>query len=479
MAQPSVVPGLAPPYWLEEALAAEDGCASPAPTLEGDAEVDVVIVGAGFTGLWTALALHERDPSLRIAVLEKEIVGWGPSGRNGGFLHGFWTQLPRLRSVLGDAGALEVARLSDRVAPAVRAFCEASGEDVWLREGGYVKVSAAPFEDAAVERAVRVAEELGVPEECRPLTAAELAGRIRSPRFRKGAYFRDGATVQPARLARALGRAVIDAGAHLYERTPLVRLKVAGPNVLQTPRGAIRADEVVVATNAWMTGWRPVSSRLTNFGSYIALTEPVPGLLEEIGWTGGESITDGRMFLHYFRTTPDGRVAMGSGSGPIGRSGAIDQRFFCDSPTAARAEDGIRTLLPDLADARITHTWGGPIDVSADLLPFFGTVGGRGSRTRVHFGAGYSGSGVGASWMGGQALASLVLGDDDEWTRCPLVSRRVPALPREPIRRLGGGLVRGAILTCEEHLEHGREPPLLARAGAALPRLTGMTLGTR
>jgi glycine/D-amino acid oxidase-like deaminating enzyme len=474
----SVRPGLAPPWWLEEALAAEaerSEVAQATPPLEGDAEADVAVVGAGYTGLWTALALRARDPSLRVLVLEKEIVGWGPSGRNGGFLHGYWTHLARLRDRLGDAGALEVCRLGSRVVPAVRACCDERGEDVWLREGGYLKVSAAPAQDAALDRVVRTARELGVEEEAVPLSAEEVAERIRSPRFRRGVFFRDGATVQPARLARALRRAVLADGAVLHERTPLTRLVAGSPNVLETPRGRVRATEVVVAANAWSTSWPPLAGRLTNFGSYVVLTEPVPDLLDAIGWTGGESVSDARMFLHYFRTTPDGRVLMGSGSGPIGLGGRVDRRFVADTATAARAELGLRKLLPALGTARVTHAWGGPIDVSADHLPFFGTVPG----TRIHFGAGYSGSGVGASWLGGQALASLVMGADDEWTASPLVSRRVPRLPAEPVRRIGGGLVREAILRCEEAEEDGGRAPVAARAMAALPRLVGMQIGTR
>ena len=126
------------------------------------------------------------------------------------------------------------------------------------------------------------------------------------------------------------------------------------------------------------------------------------------------------MFLHYFRTTNDGRVLMGSGSGPIGFRGRVDDRFTADAPTAARAEQGLRRLLPGLAEARIERAWGGPIDVSADHLPFFGTVSGK----RVHYGLGYSGHGVGPTWLGGQILASLVLHLDDEWTALPLASRR-------------------------------------------------------
>jgi glycine/D-amino acid oxidase-like deaminating enzyme len=214
---------------------------------------------------------------------------------------------------------------------------------------------------------------------------------------------------------------------------------------------------------------------VTNFGSYVVLTEPVPELLEEIGWTGGEAIFDGRMFLHYFRTTADGRVLMGSGSGPIGFRGRVDARFTSDDATAARAEQGLRRLLPGLAGARIERAWGGPIDVSADHLPFFGTVKGK----RIHYGLGYSGHGVGPTWLGGQILASLVQQRDDEWTALPLSSRRVASLPPEPLKHLGGALVRSAILACERADEESRRRPLPARVGAALPRLFGMEIGTR
>src|SRR5205823_8910171 len=166
-------------------------------------------------------------------------------------------------------------------------------------------------------------------------------------------------------------RAAVLRRATLHERTPVVRVE---PGVVTTLRGRVRAPEIVVATNAWMTGWRPLRGRVTNFGSYVVLTEPVPELLDRIGWTGGEAVVDGRMFLHYFRTTDDGRVLMGSGSGPIGFGGRVDKRFTSDSPTAARAERGLRRLLPGLDGASIERAWGGPIDVAADHLPFFGTV---------------------------------------------------------------------------------------------------------
>jgi glycine/D-amino acid oxidase-like deaminating enzyme len=429
---------------------------------------DVCVIGGGYTGLWTALALRAREPSARIVLVEADRCGAGPSGRNGGFVHGYWASLAETRVVLGDEGAVALARAAERIIPAVHAL----GVDVWLREGGMLMVSTAPAQDAAVDAAVTTAAALGAAEQAVPLDAAEVARRVRSPVFRRGVFFPECATVQPARLVRALRAAATARGVELYERTPALRLE---GTEARTPRGRVRAQSVVVAVNAAATGWRPVARHVTNFGSYVVLTEPVPELLERIGWTGGEAVVDGRMFLHYFRTTADGRVLMGSGSGPIGFGGRLDSRFTGDLPSAARAERGLRRLLPDVAGARIERAWGGPIDVSADHLPFFGSVPG----VSVHYGLGYSGHGVGPSWLGGQILASLAVGRDDEWTALPLAARRVPKLPPEPLKRLGGGLVRAAIITIEQAEEEGRRAPLIARAIGSLPALLRMQIGTR
>ncbi len=463
---PTVAPGTAQPWWIEDALALEDG--QPSAPLARDLDVDVAIVGGGYTGLWTALALHDRDPALRVAVLEAGYCGCGPSGRNGGFIEGYWPALAELRARFGDEAAVRLATLGEGIRPAVRTL----GEDVWLREAGMLLVATTEAQEPVLERALAAARAVGRPDQAVELSAGEVADRCRSPRFRRGVLFPDSGTVHPGRLVRALRRAALAAGIEIYEGTPAASLPDGS---LRTPGAHVRATEVVVATNAAMTDWRPVCGRLTVFGSYIVLTEPVPKLLETIGWTGGEAIVDARMFLHYFRTTDDGRVLMGSGSGPIGRGNHIGRRFTHDAATAGRAEFGLRRLLPGLAAARVERSWGGPIDVSADHLPFVGTVPGR----SVHYAAGYSGNGVGPSWLAGQALASLVVGRDDEWSRVPIVERTVARVPPEPWRFLGGSAIRAAILACEEADERGARRPLVASAVGAVPRLLGMGLGTR
>ena len=428
--------GSTEPWWTVEAPL--DPATEP---LSSSEEADVAIVGGGLTGLWTALTLRKRGAD--VVVLEAARCGDGASARNGGFLHGYWSSLPRLVDVFGATKALDVARSADGIVPAVRAL----GEDVWLTEGGTLLVSTAPAHDARLARDVATARDIGLPDEAIELGVDELT--VRSPLFRKAIRHRDGGTVQPARLVRALRRAVLASGARLYENSPVLEL-----DGVRTAMGSVRARDVVVATNAWAVRLPHVAARAAVFRSAIVLTAPVPDLEARIGWSGGEAISDARTYIHYFRPTRDGRVLMGSASGET-----------------ARAERGLRAFFPALGDVPVEYAWEGPIDVSSDRLPFFATVPG----TRIHFGAGYTGNGVGPSWLGGQLLASLALGDD---VSSPLVQREPARLPPEPLKTIGAQLVRRALLAVDEAEAKNRRAPV-ARAVAGLPRVFGLRVASR
>jgi glycine/D-amino acid oxidase-like deaminating enzyme len=315
-----------------------------------------------------------------------------------------------------------------------------------------------------------------VPDSAQALTPEQVADFCRSPVFRGGLYLPEGANVHPARLARALRKAVLDAGIAIYENTPMKALFPGIPNKVSTPNGEILAREVVLATNIELAKRPEVSPHVSVFSSYALMTSPAPEKLAATGWNRDEGLADLRMFVHYFRKTADGRVLMGSGSGPISFGGNTnDPSLTTDGASAARAEKGLRRLLPEFADVAIDKIWGGGIDVSADRLPFFQTI----PSTRIHFGAGYSGHGVNPTYMGGQCLASLVLGVKDEWSTLPLCTRQVPKLPPEPLRAVGGRLVRWGIINCEEADEREQTAGLLERAAAAIPKTFGLKIGTR
>ncbi len=464
-----------PSWWFTDALKAEGGVAS-SPSLSGEITADVAIVGGGFTGLWTALALRERAPGLSVVLIEASLCGSGASGKNGGKTHGYWGSLGGIEASLGADAALAVARAGTKAQDAIRRFATAPGRDVWWRESGNVRISTCPAQDAKVAAAVETAERLGVSDTARALSPAEVAAYCKSPVFRGGIYLPEGANVHPARLARALRRAAIEAGVTIYENTPLSGLDSGSPNRLRTPGGQILARDVVLATNTGLASRREIKPYVSVFSSYALMTEPVPEKLEEIGWTGEQGLADMRMFVHYFRTTIDGRVLMGSGSGPISYNGnAVDPILTQDAASAARAERGLRRLLPGLGNVGVARIWGGGLDVSSDRLPFFRTL----PSTRVHYGCGYSGHGVNPTYIGGQSLASLVLGEQDEWANLPFCRRELSALPPEPFRVVGGRFVRWGIIGCEEADERRETPSVAMRAAAAIPKVFGLRIGTR
>jgi glycine/D-amino acid oxidase-like deaminating enzyme len=471
---PSVQPG-DPSWWFAEAMQSEAG-RPDAPKLTETMTVDVAIIGGGFTGLWTALALKERAPHLSIALIEAGRCGSGASGKNGGKVSGYWGSLAGMEANIGANGALAVARAGARAQDAIRAFATAPGRDVWWRDGPTIRVSASPAQDAKIKGYVETAKRLGVADIVHELTPEQVASYCRSPVFRGGVYLAEGATVHPARLARELMRAAMAAGVSVFEHSPMLSLDAGSPNRVRTPSGEILAREVVMATNVELAQHQEVKAHVSVFSSFALMTDPAPEKLAEMGWTNDEGLADLRMFVHYFRRTVDGRILMGSGSGPISYGGDTrNPALTTDKASAARAEKGLRRLLPAFADVGIAKIWGGGIDVSSDRLPFFKTVPGA----RIHYGCGYSGHGVNPTYIGGQCLASLVLGAKDEWATLPLCTRDLPRLPAEPFRSVGGRLVRWGIIGCEEAEEQGRRAGAAMRGAAAIPKLFGLRIGTR
>jgi len=458
-------------YWIEEA-----GEVEPQPPLSGRLEADVLIVGGGYTGMWSAWYAKQLEPGARVVLLEAETVcGRGPSGRNGGFCNAMWFSLASMRERWGDVPALQVAQAAEQAVARIGAFCEEHAVDAWFQPAGYVQVSTAAAHDGSWGRALQACRELGVPEMLQPLSAAEVADRCKSPAFRGGAVSPTSATVQPARLALALRGQLLAAGVEVYESSPVTSFRESGEGVeAETARGRIRAQRGVLAIGSAAKGRRgPLRGRLTVASSHIVLTEPVPEVLEEIGWTDGDCITDSRSLLHYFRTTRDGRIAFGWGGGRIAMGARTKGRAEVDADVVASATQHLHDYFPVLRGRGITHAWGGPIDASPTHLPAVQSL--KGGRTFVA--AGYTGNGVGPSNMVGRTLASLALGRDDEHIHLAFVDAKIPRVPPEPLHWVGGEAIRLGILKKEEAEMEGREPGRVASAVAKVPELIGFHIG--
>lgn len=467
-------PGLLAPYWMREATRAGFATESalPPPHIAGT-DWDVAIVGGGFTGMWAAWHLLERDRATRVLILERDRCGAGASGRNGGFVHGWWDTIDTLVEMFGDDAALRMARELDASVDGIGAWCAAQGVDAWYRQAGYLQVSATPAHDESWAGVLATARRLGAADSYVPVSAEEVHQRCASPAFRAGVLMPNGATIQPARLAFALRRELEQRGACIAEGTAVTGIKATGTGVnLTTNHGPLTTSRVIVAMNAWAGALPWFRSRLLSWGSYIVLTEPIPDRLAALNWTGGEGIADGRFTVRYLRTTPDGRIAFGAGVGQAGYGGRIG-RSFTDDPTAAsRVADGFRRFFPDLADVQLEEAWGGPIDVSSDRLPVVGSL----SSGRIWYAHGYSGNGVAPSHLAGRILADAISGPG-ELTSLPIVHHRQRRFPPEPFRFLGARAIREALIRSDDAEEAGRRPALAWRTLASVPRLMGYRLG--
>jgi glycine/D-amino acid oxidase-like deaminating enzyme len=450
-------------WWLEEA-----GSVTPTRPLEGNTHADVVVVGGGYLGLWTAWQLLELEPELDVVVLEAAICGHGPSGRNGGFCETLWSDADNLRERSGDAAALAVCRASEDAVRGIGAWCEANDVDAWFREAPMLRVATTESQLGSWDGVVAAAKALGDPGAVTAVSAEEVRERCASPLFLGGASFHLNATVQPARLALGLRSRLLERGVRIHERTEVGALGRAG--VAKTRVGEVRARSVVLATNAWTSRFPGYRLAHAVASSHIVLTEPVPDVLNELGWTGGEAIVDSRTLVHYTRATRDRRIAFGWGGGAMGFGGGVSDRVELDPRVVARTRESLVRFFPQLRGREITHAWGGPIDVSPVHLPIFG------SRGRIHHGFGFTGNGVGPAFLGGEILARLALDRRDERTALALVEPSRTLFPPEPFRYVGGSMIRRALIAKDAAEDAGRKPGALTEIVATVPRRLGLRL---
>jgi glycine/D-amino acid oxidase-like deaminating enzyme len=462
-------------WWLEEALKLPEFLTPEAPALHGDTSADVVILGGGYTGMWTAWFLKERRPELDIALLEADICGGGPSGRNGGFCDGWWEKIRDVREVYGDTDAMELLMTCGRSPTEIGTWCRANGIDAWFRHGGDLAVATNPKHEGGWHGQIEAARALGVEDEYQVLSPDEVHKRCASPRFGGGVLIADAATVHPARLARGLRRRLIEDGVRIFEHTTVTRLGMGKTVAAETASGTVRAAVAVIALGAWATWWGAFKPRLTLRGSYMVVTEPAPDRLDELGWTGGEAIRDLRSSIHYGRTTPDGRIALGLGGLQPDLARRIDHRYDYEARYARRVANDLYRMFPTFEGVPIEAAWGGPINVSGFTMPFFGTLG----KGNVHYGLGFTGNGVGPSHLGGKILASLALHADDGFGRLAVVTRTPKRFPPEPLRSPGAFIVNAAIRREDDREDDGRRVGRLTRAVARLPRRLGYKLGPR
>lgn len=436
----------------------------PTAPLTRDLDVDVAIVGAGYTGLWTAYYLSSARPDVRVAVLEKEFAGFGASGRNGGWASAL---LPMSLGSVARTHGREAALAQDAAMRAavdeVVAAASAIDADAQIAKGGTVVLARTPVQLARAAAEVDEARTLGIgPESLMLLDEDEARRRLNASGTLGATYTPDCAVIHPARLVRALADAVRGMGVALYEGTEVTSL---APHRVETPRGGVTAGTVIRATEGYTASLPGLARRVVPVYSLMVATEPLPASAwDEIGLAQRETFSDHRHLIVYGQRTADGRLVFGGRGAPYHYGSATRPDFDQHARVFAGLEATIREMFPVVAGAKITHRWGGALGIARDWNASVGLD----RDTGIGWAGGYVGDGVTTSNLAGRTLADLILGLDSDLTRLPWVGHRSRSWEPEPLRWLGvnAGLAAMSAADAEERLT--RRPSVLARAMAPL-----------
>ncbi|MFD0234754.1 NAD(P)/FAD-dependent oxidoreductase [Streptomyces decoyicus] len=445
---PSAVHALADaeptPFWLTD----PDRPAAR-PALVGDETCDLLVVGGGYSGLWTALIAKERDPERDVVLIEGAEIGWAASGRNGGFCassltHGLGNGLARWPNELATLEELGIRNL-DAIEEAVARY----DIDCAFERTGEIDIATEPHQIAELKEFAEDAAGLGLDRHTF-LDEDELRAQVDSPTFRAGLWDRDGvAMLNPARLAWGLKKACLGLGVRIYERTRATDLASEGLGMaVRTPYGRVFARHVALGTNAFPSLVKRVRPYIVPVYDHALMTEPLSDeQLAAIGWKNRQGLSDSNNHFHYFRITADNRILWGGYDIVYRYGGGIRAEFDHHPATYEKLARHFFRCFPQLEGLRFTHTWGGAIDTCSRFSAFFGTA----HAGRVAYAAGYTGLGVGATRFGADVMLDLLAGERTERTELEMVRSKPLPFPPEPLRWAGIGITQWSMTRADTH----------------------------
>ncbi len=404
----------------------------PGMPLTRDIEADVAVVGGGFTGLSTAFHLKREAPDLRIALLESEVIGFGASGRNGGFnmtLFGLTLGITAVR--FGKKKAKEAHLYMEKAVDLLRDLVAELNLDCDYEHSGFLRVATSEKYRARILDEIELAHKLGL-KGIEWLEKDRLDRQVHSPMY-LGAWWEPRCGIlNPAKLAWSWKDVLVSMGVALYESTPVAEISRGnGKILLSTPGARVRADKVVMATNAWSHFFPELRRKQIPVWTHIVLTEPIgEKAFAEFGWQNRQGIEDARNLVHYYRLTADNRLLMGGRD--VSFSSGTDMDRDLDPPTFEGLKADVRQIFPALRDIRFTHQWGGPVSVPLDMAPALGFLGDK----NVVYSLGCVGHGVSLTHLNGKTICDLVLERKSALTDVFFVNRRTIPWPSGPLRNM-------------------------------------------
>ena len=435
------------PFWLDDPTRPP-----PKPELTGNISTDLLIIGAGFSGLWTALLAKEENPAREVVILESNEVASGASGRNGGFMdasitHGLQNGLARWPGELPILLAMGLANL-DQIESTIRRL----GIECDFLRTGDISMASEPHQVEELKDEMEIAAQFNIPSEF--YDRDQVQEIVKSPLFIAGLnHPNHAALLNPVQLAWGLRKACLDLGVQIYEHSPVTKLIEENNHVIaSTARGQVHAARVALATNAFPPLLKRLSYYVVPVYDYVLVTEPLTAAQREsIGWLGREGLSDASRQFHYTRTTADGRILWGGYDAVYHWNNGFGAHLEKDATSFARLAEHFFQAFPQLEGLRFTHAWGGAIDTCSRFSPFWGTA--HGGKTAYVMG--YTGLGVGASRFGARVLLDILDGCKTERTELEMVRTKPLPFPPEPFRSIGINLSRWSMGQADRH--QGRE----------------------
>jgi glycine/D-amino acid oxidase-like deaminating enzyme len=430
------------------------------PSLPGDADVDVAILGAGFTGLWTAFELQRRDPSLRIGVVESRVAGFGGSGRNGAWcVAGLGVTLGELERRFGVETARHVTTVLQDTVDEIGKTCAEFIPDAQFAKGGVLRLARGKHELPAISAAYEQRRRLRLDSGCELLSAGEVRQRVVVAGVEGAFADAHGATVHPGHLVRGLADRVEERGGVIWEDTAVTEIqprKDGSRPALVTQAGTVRADVVVLAGEAYLSQLPQLHRHLMPVYSLVVMTEPLSQEQRSgIGWHDRECMSSQRLSVDYTSITRDGRIVFGGRGAPYHLASGIKAEYDRHEPTHEWLRNQLVEWFPPLRGIGFTAAWGGPVGMPRDWMPTFAYS----PRSGVAAAFGYTGQGVAASNLAGRVLADLITGSGAQWSRLPTVGHRPRRWEPEPLRWLAVRFLQSRLGRIDDRAQaSGRAP---------------------
>jgi glycine/D-amino acid oxidase-like deaminating enzyme len=408
------------------------------PALQGDMKVDIAIIGGGYTGLSAAYNLRKMDQGVDVAVLEAEVVGFGASGRNGGFSMTLFGLEPAVtKALFGHQKTVEAHRYMERSVDYVDELVKEHNiqSDYWFP--GFLRAATTPGYVKRIQHDLEILTSMGITG-ISWIEADEINKEVSSPHFLGGWWEPRSGLLNPAKQVRELKRIAVQYGVKIYEETPVLEIHRNAEFVLATPQGNVTAKKVIFATNAYSHLIPQLKRKQVPAFTHMVATEPLSqAQLDQIGWKNRQGIEDARNLVHYFRLTIDNRIAMGGSDVSLAYGGDMDRDL--NTNTFTTLEQDILWLFPHLKGIQITHRWGGPVSVPMQMAPAIGYLGDE----QAIYSLGCVGHGVSMTHLNGRTLADLALERKTDLTDVWFVNRSMIPWPPEPLRMAASQVIRG------------------------------------